>query len=152
MNAIKLYRVGRWCYERRIPIIPKMVYYLIFLIYNSSVPMSAEIGEGSYFAHGGVGVVLHERCRIGKNVVIAQQVTVGGRSGLIDVPVIEDNCYIGAGAKVLGPIRIGANSEVGANAVVIQDVLPGSVVAGVPARVIRSSISIKRDNAVQSSA
>lgn len=144
MNAIKFYRLGRWCYERRIPVLPKMIYYSIFLIYNSSVPASAEIGEGTHFAHGGIGVVLHERCRIGKNVVIGQQVTIGGRSGLYDVPVVEDNCYIGAGAKILGPIRIGANSEVGANAVVIRDVPPCCVVAGVPARVIRSNISTQR--------
>ena len=140
MNAVKLYRVGRWCYQRRVPIIPKLAYYSIFLIYNSAVPMSVEIGEGTLFGHGGIGVILHPRCRIGKHVVIGAQVTIGGRSRLWDVPTIEDRCCIGAGAKILGPIRVGEGSVVGANAVVIRDVPPHSVVAGVPARVVRKNI------------
>jgi len=146
MTAIKLYRVGRWCYERGIPIVPKFAYYLIRLLYQSIIPMSVEIGEGTSLS---MGLVLHERCRIGKNVVIAHQVTVGGQSGRYAVPVIEDNCYIGPGAKVLGPIRIGEGSLVGANAVVINDVPPRSVVAGVPARVIRSDVNIKEAYSVE---
>lgn len=143
MNAVTFYRIGRWCYERRIPVIPKLMYRLIFLGYNSSIPMSAEIGEGTTFGYGGMGVVLHSRCRIGKHVLIAQQVTVGGRSGMWGVPVIEDNCFLGAGAKILGPIRIGEGSVVGANAVVLEDVPPRSVVAGVPSRVIKKDIKIE---------
>jgi len=65
-------------------------------------------------------------------------VVVGGRSELPGAPVIEDDVKIGAGAKVLGPIRIGAGARVGANAVVIHDVAPGETVAGIPARPIRS--------------
>jgi serine O-acetyltransferase len=141
MNAIKLYRIGRWCYQRRVPFIPKLTYYLIFLIYNSAVPMSVEIGEGTLLGHGGIGVVLHPRCRIGRRVIIGAQVTIGGRSRLWDVPTIEDDCCIGAGAKILGPIRIGEGAVIGANAVVIHDVPPHSVVAGVPARVIRKNIT-----------
>lgn len=140
MNAVTLYRVGRWCYQRRIPIIPKLTYYSIFLIYNSAVPMSAEIGEGTLFGYGGIGVVLHPRCRVGKHVSIGAQVTIGGRSRLWEVPTVEDHCCIGAGAKILGPIRIGEGSVIGANAVVIHDVPPYSVVAGVPARIIRKNI------------
>src|SRR2546425_9893205 len=146
MTAIKLYRVGRWCYERGIPIVPKFAYYLIRLLYQSIIPMSVEIGEGTSLS---MGLVLHERCRIGKNVVIAHQVTVGGQSGRYAVPVIEDNCYIGPGAKVLGPSCIGEGSLVGANAVVINDVPPRSVVAGVPARVIRSDVNIKEAYSVE---
>ncbi len=131
------------------PIFPKLIYKLIFFLYNSSVPMSAEIGEGSQFAYGGIGVVLHERCRIGRNVMISQQVTIGGRSGLFGVPVIEDDCFLGCGAKILGPIRIGANSVVGANAVVLHDVPPGAVVAGVPARIIRLNGRGKDQQAVR---
>ena len=149
MTAIKLYRVGRWCYERGIPIVPKFAYYLIRLLYHSVIPMSIEIGEGTILGY--FGIVLHERCRIGKNVVIAHQTTIGGRSGRNAVPVIEDNCFIGPGAKVLGPIRIGEGSVVGANAVVINDVPPRSVVAGIPARVIRSDINIKESYSVEES-
>jgi len=140
MNAIRLYRLGRWFYERHVPLVPTLIYYLIFLIYNSSIPLSAEIGEGTCFGYGGMGVVLHHQCRIGKQVLIAQQVTLGGRSRLPGAPVIEDNCFLGPGAKILGPIRIGEGCIVGANAVVIRDAPPRSVLAGVPARIIRSDI------------
>jgi len=143
MNAVHLYRIGRWLYLKRIPVLPKLIYYVIFLVYNSSIPMSATIGAGTRFGYGGMGVVLHADCVIGRDVLIAQQVTVGGRSRIPQVPVIEDNCYIGAGAKVLGPVRIGAGSVVGANAVVTKDVPPRSIVAGVPARLIRSDIDVR---------
>lgn len=142
MNAVTFYRIGRWCYERRMPIVPKIMHRVIFLIYNSSIPMSAEIGEGTVFGHGGIGVVLHGRCRIGKHVVIGHQVTIGGRSRMWGVPVVGDRCFIGAGAKILGPVRIGAESVIGANAVVIHDVPPRSIAAGVPARIIRKDIKI----------
>lgn len=137
MNAIRLYRVGRWFHERNLRPFATFTRHLIFLLYNSSIPAEAVIGPGTVFGYGGMGVVIHPRCRIGANVVISQQVTIGGRSGLFGVPVIEDGCVLGAGSRILGPIRLGAGAVVGANAVVIHDVPPRAVVAGVPARVIR---------------
>ena len=144
MNAIKLYRIGHWFYKRRIPIIPRLIYYLIYLTYNASIPMAAEIGEGTKFGYGGMGVVVHSNCRIGRKVFIAHQVTIcSRRAPWHGVPMIEDNCFIGVGAKILGPIHIGTGSDIGANAVVVHDVPPHSVVAGVPARVIRKDIKIE---------
>jgi CelD/BcsL family acetyltransferase involved in cellulose biosynthesis len=112
--------------------------------------MSTEIGEGTVFAYGGMGVVLHERCKIGKFVTVGHQVTIGGRSRRWGVPVIEDRCVIGAGAKVLGPISVGAESVIGANAVVLSDVPPRTVVAGTPARVVRNNIDIADYSCLQS--
>jgi serine O-acetyltransferase len=137
MSIMTLYRVGHWCHVRHVPIVPQVMYRLIFLLAGAVVPMSVEIGEGTVLAYGGNGVVLHDRARIGRNVVIAPQVTLGGRNGLEDVPVVEDDCYIGSGAKVLGPIRIGRGAHIGANAVVIKDVPEFAVAAGVPARILR---------------
>lgn len=142
MNALVLYRLGRWCYERRIPLVPKLVYHVIYLLFNAAIPMSAEIGEGAELAYGGLGIVLHERCKIGRFVSIGHQVTIGGRSRRWGVPVIEDRVVIGAGAKILGPISIGAESVIAANAVVLDDVPPRTVVAGMPARAVRKDIDI----------
>jgi serine O-acetyltransferase len=137
MNVMSLYRVGRWCYVRHIPVVPQVMYRLIFVLAGAIVPMSVEIGEGTELAYGGNGVVLHGRARIGRNVMIAPQVTLGGRNGLEDVPIVEDDCYIGCGAKVLGPVRVGRGAHIGANAVVLNDVPACAVAAGVPARILR---------------
>ncbi len=86
-------------------------------------------------------MVLHSRVVIGNNCMIGQGVTVGGKSGWYEVPVIGNNVIINAGAKIIGPIRIGDNVEIGANCVVLKDVPSNCVVAGVPARIIRSNMS-----------
>ena len=87
-------------------------------------------------------MVIHARAVIGKNCVIGQCVTIGGRSKHYAVPIIGDNVYIGAGAKILGPVKIGANSVIGAGAVVLNDVPENSIVVGVPAKVIKTNTSV----------
>ncbi len=142
MNAIKPYQFARWLYLRRIPVLPKLIYHLIFLVYNSSIPFKAQIGRGTRFGYGGIGVVIHERSRIGEHCVISQQVTIGGRAGHRNPPRAGSRVYVGAGAKIIGDIEIGDDCVIGANAVVIQSVPRRSVVAGIPARVIKSNIDI----------
>jgi serine O-acetyltransferase len=78
------------------------------------------------------GIVIHSKAQLGHRVVIMQQVTLGGRQfGVNEAPIIEDDVYIGAGAKVLGSVRIGAGAVIGANAVVTRDVPAGATVVGV---------------------
>lgn len=69
--------------------------------------------------------------------MISPCVTIGGRSGIFAVPQIEDDVFIGAGARILGDVTIGRGAVIGANAVVLKSVPPGAIVAGVPARIIR---------------
>ena len=76
------------------------------------------------------GIVVHHHTRIGNDVVIGHQVTLGGRDLTGEAPVIEDSVYIGAGAKILGAVRVGRGATVGANAVVTRDVPPGGVDCG----------------------
>jgi serine O-acetyltransferase len=95
-----------------------------------------DIGEGLYIAHG-VATIIAAR-KVGRRCWVNQQVTVGYTdSG--EGPVLEDGVRVYCGAKVLGPITIGRNTRIGANAVVLKDAPPDCVLAGVPARIIRRS-------------
>ena len=121
-----------------IPVLPKLITLLIFLIYNSKIPYQAKIGRGSTFGYGGMGVVIHSKSIIGVNCTICQQVTiVGGNSRFPGVPVIGNNVYIAKGSIVMGGITIGNNVTIGANAVVTKPVSDNAIVAGVPAKILR---------------
>jgi serine O-acetyltransferase len=127
-------------HRRGVPLVPALLDLTLFVACGARVPHKAEIGAGSVLAHGGNGVVIHPRARIGRNVIIHQQVTIGGTGKTGGVPVIEDDVYLGAGCKVLGAVTIGHNSLVGANAVVTKSVPPCCVAAGVPAHVLRENV------------
>ena len=98
----------------------------------------ATVGPGLFIDHG-MGVVIGETTEIGANVTLYQGVTLGGTSLAKGKrhPTIGDDVVVGAGAKVLGAITIGEGSRVGANAVVVKSVPPGSVVVGVPGEIVR---------------
>lgn len=97
----------------------------------------ATIGQ-SFFIDHGLGIVIGETTEIGDNVTVYQGVTLGGTSWKKEKrhPTIEDNVVVGAGAKLLGPIKIGNNSRVGANSVVVHDIPPHSTVVGIPGKVM----------------
>lgn len=134
---IHWYRIANWLYHHHVWFLPKLIYYIQYILFNCSIPGSCKIGRGTKFGYGGIGVVIHARAVIGKDCIIGQNTTVGGRSGHYEVPVIGNNVEICAGARVLGPITIGNNVIIGANAVVIKDIPDNAVVAGVPAKIIR---------------
>lgn len=138
-----LQRVGNFFYCYRIPIIPKLVNFLIRFIYNSAVFSETKIGSGTVFAYGGIGVVIHKRCIIGENCIVGSNVTIGGKSKSKEVPIIGNNCFIATGAKILGNVKIGNECVIGANAVVIADVPDNCIVVGVPAKIIKRDINPK---------
>ena len=124
--------------DSHIPVLPKLITLLIFLIYNSKIPYQAKIGRESTFGYGGMGVVIHSKSIIGENCTICQQVTIGGgNSRFPGVPVIGNNVYIAKGSIVMGGITIGNNVTIGANAVVTKPVPDNAIVAGVPAKILR---------------
>jgi serine O-acetyltransferase len=89
---------------------------------------------GVYLNHG--QVVIDGYVEVQSDVVIAPWVTIGLRAGDFQGPVIGQGVHVGTGAKVLGPINVGAGARIGANAVVVDDVPPGATVVGIPARVV----------------
>ena len=135
------YRFSNWLYRHRVPMLPQFIWKLNYLLFNCSVPASCTIGEGTKFGYGGMAVILHARTKIGKNCIIGSCVTIGGKSGWYEVPVIGDNVEIHSGAKIIGPVRIGNNVIIGANAVVTKDIPDNCVVAGIPAKIIKENIT-----------
>lgn len=104
------------------------------VVSGADIPTNASIGGGFVLLHPN-GVVIHSRAIIGPNCLIFQQVTLGtDRRG--GVPVIGGHVDIGAGAKLIGGIRVGDHAQIGANAVVLCDVPEGGVAVGVPAKVL----------------
>jgi len=99
------------------------------LLHNSDIYCNLK-GRDIHMPHP-YGIIIHSHTIIGHHVTIMQQVTLGGsKIGINEAPVIEDYVYIGAGAKVLGKVRIGHHAVVGANAVVTRDVPAGATVVG----------------------
>jgi len=144
MNLTKLHRVTSFLYLKKIPLLPKLFYYLQFLLFNSSVPASTKIGKGTIFAYGGIGVVIHARTVIGENCLIGQGITIGGKSKIYNVPQIGNNVYIAAGVRIIGDVTIGNNVMIGANAVVTKDIPDNCMVAGIPAKILEKDIDISK--------
>lgn len=144
MKAITLHRISNRLYKIGIPVIPYILYRLIYLINNCHIHYSTEIGRNTVVAYGGVAVVIHKKAIIGENCMIESCVTIGGKSNHKNLPVIGDNVFIGTGAKILGDIKIGNNVIVGANAVVVKSVPDNCIVAGIPAKIIKTNIDINK--------
>jgi serine O-acetyltransferase len=142
VRATALFRLACWLKRRRIPFFPGALQRLNFGLFGIEIPSGAEIGGGLYIAHP-VGTVIAPR-RIGRNCSIIAAVTIGMRTER-EFPDIGDDVFIGAGARVLGGIRIGDRAIIGANAVVIQDVPDGATAVGVPARIIPARQALDLD-------
>jgi serine O-acetyltransferase len=138
-----LHRIAHWLHKKKVPLLPKMIYVLQYLVANSMVPPSVQIGPGTIFAYRGIGLVIHKRSVIGANCTIGQGITIGGRSKQYEVPVIGDNVYMGPGCRILGPIKIGDNVIIGPNSVVLHDVPSNSIVVGIPGKVIKTGIKVE---------
>jgi serine O-acetyltransferase len=95
---------------------------------GADIPLNCQIGGGLLIPHPN-GIVIHPHAKIGVNCLIFQQVTIGTRNG-DGLPQIGDHVDIGAGAKILGPVKIGAHARIGANAVIVKDVESGAVAVG----------------------
>ena len=137
VHALWMHRLAHYLWERRIPVIPRLISHLNRFLTGIEIHPGAKIGRGVFIDHG-MGVVIGETAEVGDGVTLYQGVTLGGTGKEKGKrhPTVGRNVVIAAGAKVLGPITIGDNSKVGAGAVVIRDVPPNCTVVGVPGKVV----------------
>ena len=119
--------------------IARMLELVNFIVSSNAISCKADVGVGTIFHHHGCGCVVHDDAIIGKDCDIFQNVTIGSKwgSGICEgsCPIIGNNVFIGAGAVLLGNIRIGNNCIIGANAVVTKDMPDYSIAMGVPAKI-----------------
>lgn len=137
-KAICKYRIAHWFYIRKKYLLARIISQRARKKTGIEIHPAAKIGKGFFIDHGS-GVVIGETAEIGNNVTIYQGVTLGGTGKDVGKrhPTIEDEVMISAGAKVLGPVKIGKGSKIGAGSVVLKDVPPFSTVVGVPGRVVK---------------
>ncbi len=138
LHAIIFYRSAHVLWRWKIPLVPRLISQIARFLTGIEIHPGATIGKGFFIDHG-MGVVIGETTIIGDNVTLFQGATLGGTGKETGKrhPTLGDNVVIGAGAKVLGNIKIGNNSYIGANAVVIRDVPVNSTVVGVPGHVTK---------------
>jgi serine O-acetyltransferase len=126
-QAVVLHRLAHWFKRRRIPVLGPLIARFNQFLTGVEIGPGAEIGLGLRISHG-VGIVIGGYTRIGRNALLLHQVTIGSpHPGRVEkMPVIGDNVFIGAGAKVIGDIAIGDDVFIGVNAIVAQDIPSGS--------------------------
>jgi len=140
LHAVWGHRLTHWLWRHNLKLLARWISQLFRGLTGIEIHPGATIGSNFFIDHG-MGVVIGETAEIGDFVTLYHGVTLGGVSlnkGKRH-PTLADGVVVGAGAKVLGAITIGANSRIGANAVVVKTVPPNSVVVGVPGQVVMRS-------------
>jgi serine O-acetyltransferase len=138
VHALLTHRVAHALHEAGLPLVPRALANASRVLTGIEIHPAARIGEALFIDHG-TGVVIGETAEIGDNVTLYQGVTLGGTGFARGKrhPTVEDDVVIGSGAKLLGPIRVGRGSKIGANSVVIHDVPASSTVVGNPGHPVR---------------
>ncbi|WP_054742532.1 serine O-acetyltransferase EpsC [Cellulosilyticum ruminicola] len=136
--AILFHRLGHFFYKHKLFFVARLISQISRGLTGIEIHPGAKIGKGLFIDHG-MGVVIGETCEIGDNVTIYHGVTLGGtgKDHGKRHPTIGNNVMISTGAKVLGPFKVGDNSRIAANAVVLQEVPEDSTVVGIPGKVVR---------------
>ncbi len=137
VHALIIHRLAQAIWRTDVPLLPRLISHLGRLLTGIEIHPGAQIGQQLFIDHG-MGVVIGETTVIGDNCHLFQGVTLGGTSTRHEKrhPTLEENVVVGAGAKIIGAITIGANSMVGAGSVVVSNVPPNATVVGIPAHVI----------------
>jgi serine O-acetyltransferase len=144
VHAVIHYRFANWLWRKQRRFLARCLSWFSRLVTNVDIHPGATIGRRFFIDHGAC-VVIGETAEVGDDVTMYHGVTLGGTSWSPGRrhPIIESGVLIGCGAKILGPIRVGAGARVGANSVVVEDVPPDMTVVGVPGRVVRNPLDRK---------
>ncbi|MBM4128797.1 MAG: cysteine--tRNA ligase [Nitrospira sp.] len=140
-HAIFFHRINHFLWKKRIPVLPRLISHIVRFLTGIEIHPAAEIGPGFFIDHG-MGVVIGETTEIGQDCLLYQGVTLGGTGKEKGKrhPTLGNNVSVGAGAKILGPIRIGNNVIIGSNSVVLRSIPDNAVCVGVPGRVTKRKI------------
>ncbi|MCZ0717184.1 serine O-acetyltransferase [Aerococcus kribbianus] len=145
MDARKqIFLLSRNLYLKEIPVIPNFLWIVNRIAFSCDIKPSVDMDKTVNLPHSGLGVVMHKDCKIGSNVTIMQNVTLGANRNKrrvingekVVAPYIEDDVFIGSNSVIMGPVKIGKGSTIGAGSVVTKDVPENSTVVGVPAKPI----------------
>ncbi len=137
--SMLLYRLMQWSRRRRLTPLEWIFNRANSMFCDCIIGRGAEFGNGFVLIHS-IGIVINGAVRGGKNVMLEHQVTIGAERR--QAPVLGDDVFVGAGAKIVGPVHVGDGAKVGANAVVVADVPSHSTVVGIPARVVRRRLPV----------
>ncbi len=138
VKAVRYHRKAHWCYEHNFMFIARVISQMSRHRTGIEIHPGAKIGKRLVIDHG-MGIVIGETAEVGDDCLIYHGVTLGGtgkESGKRQ-PTIGNNVLIGTGAKVLGPFKVGDNSRIAANSVVLSEIPPDSTAVGIPARVVK---------------
>ena len=150
LHAVWFHRVSHWLWQNDCKWLARMNSNLARWLTGIEIHPGAQIGRRFFIDHG-MGIVIGETAQIGDDVTLYHGVTLGGTSWNKGKrhPTLERGVVIGAGAKVLGPITVGAEAKIGSNAVVVKDVPAGATAVGIPARILDQEKTQKRDDIAQ---
>jgi serine O-acetyltransferase len=140
LHAVAMYRVAHWFYLKNFKFIARVISQTARFLTGIEIHPGAKIGKGLLIDHG-AGVVIGETAEIGDNCLLYQGCTLGGtgKDQGKRHPTLGNNVMVGCGAKVLGPFKVGDNSKIAANAVVLESVPPNCTAVGVPAKVVKQN-------------
>ena len=145
VKAVFFHHISNFFYKAGFDLIARIVSQTIRFFTGVEIHPGAKIGKNLFIDHG-MGVVIGETSEIGDNVTIYHAVTLGGSSPSIDSerqrhekrhPTIGNDVVIGSGAQIIGPIKVGNNARIAANAVVVKDVPENATMVGIPARAVK---------------
>ncbi|MBP5268252.1 MAG: serine O-acetyltransferase [Ruminococcus sp.] len=140
LHAVAMYRVAHWFYLKNLKVVARVISQTARFLTGIEIHPGAKIGKGLLIDHG-AGVVIGETAEIGDNCLLYQGCTLGGtgKDQGKRHPTLGNNVMVGCGAKVLGPFKVGDNSKIAANAVVLESVPPNCTAVGVPAKVVKQN-------------